>query len=821
MDKRLCSVESCGSALCYFRFVESQRDPATDPVILWLNGGPGCSSLGGFFTELGPFRVNKDGKTLFENVYSWNKGANVIFLEAPHGVGYSYSERNPVDETYNDQKTATDNADAVAAFFERFPEYQNRPFFIAGESYAGIYVPTLSNEIVKRIKNNQIRNVNFQGFAVGNGMLNYYDQTNSVIDILYYRGVYGKEEFDSLQKCCQATGTATEHLGYCDFSQYIYIDPAGGVIRAKNYTNQVQRECANLVQQMSYDRVWDTINDVYNTYQDCYMDTAAAASMRAMRQSRLKKRLRSKAIISDGKNPFIDQGSEMNMGSTDAQGGFPCWMDAATENYLNLPEVRTALNIPPKLPSWNDCSATVGDHYTWQTFDTAPVFEEIFNSGLSLRILIYSGDTDTVCNFLGNEWLVERLSAKRNFIRTARAQWNFTDSAKFAPALGGYQKRFRSADSKIVMDFVTVKGAGHFVPLDRAGPSLQMIDNFVQNKPYDNLVNYSSEKKPLRLLYQPTPAPKWTRKDADRVWDLPGITYKLNFKHYSGYLNPSKGNYLHYWLVESQDNPSNDPLVIWFNGGPGCSSLIGMLTELGPFWPNPDGRTLMENVYSWNRVANLLFLESPRTVGYSYQNMSENSDQYFNDEKTAQDNFLAIMDFLSAYPEYYNRRLFVAGESYAGVYIPTVMDSLSTCCPKSEPLRYCDFSEWVGFDDGGDAHPINSSQCGYLVAQYGRDALWASSDIQDPYNMIQDCYLQKADAAAAAKQRIKESFIRRAAPGFLDQKTKMNFASTDSQGAFQCYNSLGVEQWLNWGDVRDALHIVPEAPPFTECRSAI
>ncbi|KAH9509420.1 hypothetical protein Btru_045851 [Bulinus truncatus] len=69
----------------------------------------------------------------------------------------------------------------------------------------------------------------------------------------------------------------------------------------------------------------------------------------------------------------------------------------------------------------------------------------------------------------------------------------------------------------------------------------------------------------------------------DYISRLPGLSWVPNFKQYSGYLSGSGGKQLHYWFVESSDNPEKDPLVLWMNGGPGCSSLEGFFSEHGPF----------------------------------------------------------------------------------------------------------------------------------------------------------------------------------------------------------------------------------------------
>jgi len=115
--------------LFHYLFVESQGNPKTDPLVntdskfiiikflkvLWLNGGPGCSSLEGIFEELGPYLINKDGKTLRQNPYSWNKYASIIFLESPAWVGFSYNTKS---------KNILTNDDEVLFYAKGMPHYE-------------------------------------------------------------------------------------------------------------------------------------------------------------------------------------------------------------------------------------------------------------------------------------------------------------------------------------------------------------------------------------------------------------------------------------------------------------------------------------------------------------------------------------------------------------------------------------------------------------------------------------------------------------------------------------------------------------------------
>ncbi|KAI3767364.1 hypothetical protein L2E82_17459 [Cichorium intybus] len=175
------TVDSKAEKALFYYFAESPHNSSTKPVVLWLNGGPGCSSFGyGAMEELGPFRVNSDGNTLYLNDYAWNNVANVLFLESPIGVGFSYSNKS-FDYTIGDKQTAKDSYTFLINWLERFPEYKTRDFFITGESYAGHYIPQLASLILSQNKNTNQPIINLRGIAIGNAWID---------DTTCYQGVY-------------------------------------------------------------------------------------------------------------------------------------------------------------------------------------------------------------------------------------------------------------------------------------------------------------------------------------------------------------------------------------------------------------------------------------------------------------------------------------------------------------------------------------------------------------------------------------------------------------------------------------------------------
>lgn len=197
--------QGLGTRLHYWA-ADCEKQPAEEcPVVLWLNGGPGSSSVLGLLQEHGPLLLNATGG-LMRNPYRWTREAFLVVLESPAGVGYSYCEAMKLGGSCHntDLTTAADADAAMREFFaEKFPELAGREFFITGESYAGVYVPTLAKHILdNNAKASQ--KINIKGIAVGDPCTSNEDQKDSM-DMLWYGHKYGfvpEADFDLLWNEC-------------------------------------------------------------------------------------------------------------------------------------------------------------------------------------------------------------------------------------------------------------------------------------------------------------------------------------------------------------------------------------------------------------------------------------------------------------------------------------------------------------------------------------------------------------------------------------------------------------------------------------------
>ena len=161
-DSGYITVRGEGNELFYY-LVQSRDKNESAPLIIWLNGGPGCSSSYGIFTENGPWLIHPKELVFFRNEYSWNSFADMLFIDQPVQVGFSLVKKDQ-DLCINETCVVNDFYSFLLKFLEKHPQYEKRPLYITGESYGGHYVPSIAARLA-RVKNPLL---NLKGIAVGN-----------------------------------------------------------------------------------------------------------------------------------------------------------------------------------------------------------------------------------------------------------------------------------------------------------------------------------------------------------------------------------------------------------------------------------------------------------------------------------------------------------------------------------------------------------------------------------------------------------------------------------------------------------------------------
>ncbi|RDA89767.1 hypothetical protein CP533_3572 [Ophiocordyceps camponoti-saundersi (nom. inval.)] len=145
----------------FFWFFESRGDPAKDPVTLWVEGGPACSSMLGLLQQVGPARINEKLQPEF-NPFSWINRTSMIFLDQPANTGFSHTSKH-VNTSID---AAKDVLTAMTTFLKQFPEYAKQDFYVSGTSYSGHFVPAIAAEILSKPESD----INLKGAIIGNGL---------------------------------------------------------------------------------------------------------------------------------------------------------------------------------------------------------------------------------------------------------------------------------------------------------------------------------------------------------------------------------------------------------------------------------------------------------------------------------------------------------------------------------------------------------------------------------------------------------------------------------------------------------------------------
>ena len=460
------------------------------PIVLWLNGGPGSSSLIGLLTENGQLALNDRSMataaynatgvpSLFYNPHSWSRSAHMLYLEQPKGVGFSYCDaakaaaeaglpaRNASALCRNDDhSTAADAQEFLVAFFAHFPEHAGRDFYITGESYAGTYIPMLVQQIDKHQGSAPL---NFKGAAIGNGCWGsdcFYGMTEPQIDYHIFEG----------HAFIPQKLKAAIDLACSDFT-----DPSP--------------QCSKLLAQSQ--SVPGDFN-VYNMYDVCNGDDALATKGKAQTQAQAAKgkaaegRKAAELEVDGGggataprKGRLERVRAALRAGNKDlmltapadslaphpalkrhlggALNDFVCGGERVMETWIGLPAVQKALHVD---------GTTGGMRYDANVGDITGVYEALVKAHY---VLIYSGDVDACVPYWGTERFAERIGGAET---EAWHAWKSDTVEGKGEIVAGYATSYKD------FQFITVKGAGHMVPTFKPRVALTMFNKFIKGEAF-------------------------------------------------------------------------------------------------------------------------------------------------------------------------------------------------------------------------------------------------------------------------------------------------------------------------------------------------
>ncbi|XP_010452962.1 PREDICTED: serine carboxypeptidase-like 19 [Camelina sativa] len=401
------SIGESGDVELFYYFVKSERNPKNDPFMIWLTGGPGCSSICGLLFANGPLAFKGDEYNgtvppLELTSFSWTKVANILYLESPAGSGYSYARTRRAFES-SDTKQINQIDQFRRSWFVDHQEFISSPFYVGGDSFSGFIVPGVVQQISLGNEKGLTPLINIQGYVLGNPLTDRNLESNYRVSFAHGMGLISDELFESLERSCEG--------------KFFNVDPSNA-------------RCSNNLQ--TYDHCMSEIYAEHILLRNCEVDYVIPETLQTISNIRTDRRR------------VLKEFSRNDSSSLPPPSCFT-YKYFLSAFWANDENVRKALGVKKEVGKWNRCNIQ-NIPYTFQIFNAFPYHVNI--SRIGFRSLIYSGDHDSMVPFSSTQAWIRALNYS---IVDDWRPWMMSSNQ-----VAGYTRTYANK-----MTFATIKGGGH------------------------------------------------------------------------------------------------------------------------------------------------------------------------------------------------------------------------------------------------------------------------------------------------------------------------------------------------------------------------
>ncbi|XP_057788110.1 serine carboxypeptidase-like 18 isoform X4 [Salvia miltiorrhiza] len=414
----------------FYYFIESENEPTRDPLLLWLNGGPGCSAFSGLVYEIGPLAFdveNFDGSlpSFILNPYSWTKVANIIFLDYPVGSGFSYSNSSTAYSS-SDTKSTQHNYTFLRKWLLAHPAFIKNNLFIAGDSYGGHIVPMLTLQIAQGNEAGLQPIMSLKGYIIGNPVTHENKDKNEVIPYAHRMALISDKQFKLARSSCHGE----------------YVNPDPNNVKCL-FALYIIKQCTKL------------INAAHILEPLCKYVSPRPSDSR-----------RFQPWLVDDPVDFLS----LSLSNRDE-------LKCRNQNYLNSyvwandESVRESLHIRKgTITDWKRCNKSLSYEYEYDIESVVEYHQILSDRGF--QALVYSGDHDMSIPYMGTLKWIRKLNV------SLEDEWRaWTVDGQVA----GYTEMYKNNQATLI--FATVKGGGHTAPEYKPKECLEMIKRWLSLYP--------------------------------------------------------------------------------------------------------------------------------------------------------------------------------------------------------------------------------------------------------------------------------------------------------------------------------------------------